>query len=315
MTRLVVTGASGYLGGRLVAAAASDRRFDVCSLVLSERPWLQGAVLKVTGLEQDAARAVDGADAVIHLAGANEVEAQRDPDRALAATVSASRAVAEGCARGGVRRLIYVSTVHVYGDALVPGAVINEDVVPAPRSSYAIARLASEHVIASYAGDTEVVIFRLTNAVGPPVDPAVDRWTLVVNDLCRQAACGGPLRLLTPGQQWRDFVALDDVQRILLVATDGSAMAASTYNLGSGQPTTIREVADLIADLAVGAGLERTTVEAPPAVSAPTVPYRVCVDRLSATGQRATTPLATAISQTLSFCAEHLERLCPDVSL
>jgi UDP-glucose 4-epimerase len=312
--RLVVTGASGYVGGRLVAAA-SDAGFDVRSVVRSHTPWLQGPIVRVESLERDGDRVVEGADAVVHLAGANEITARRDPDDALAATVSASRAVAESCARSGVARLVYLSTVHVYGAALAPGAVVDEDVTPAPLNAYATARLQSEEAIeAACAGTTtEVVVLRLTNGVGPPADPSVDRWSLVANDLCRQAVCDGTLQLATDGMQWRDFVALGDVDRILLAATDPNALTANTYNLGSGQPTRVRELAEMIAGLAASRGLGPATVEAPAAIGDPPQPYRVDVERLTAAGYRPTTPLDTALSETLLFCSEHRHRLCESV--
>ncbi len=310
--RLVVTGASGYVGGRLVAAALGVG-FEVRSVVRSDAPWVQGSVVRVESLQRDGDRAVEGADAVVHLAGANEIAARRDPVGTLASTVSASRAVAESCARSGVARLVYLSTVHVYGAALARGAVIDEEVTPAPISNYALARLQSEEEIKSCAGPTEVVILRLTNGVGPPVDPSVDRWSLVANDLCRQAVCGGSLKLASDGMQWRDFVALTDVDRILLAATDPKKLTAGTYNVGSGQPTRVRELADLIARLAPSLGLGAATVEAPPATSDAPLPYQVNVERLAVAGYRPTTPLETALSDTLSFCSEHRHHLCEKI--
>ena len=80
--------------------------------------------------------------------------------------------------------------------------MLTEDLRPEPRSSYAISRLASEHVAATLAGGAaDVVVLRLTNSVGAPVDPAVDRWTLVTNDLCRQGALTGRLELRSSGVQ------------------------------------------------------------------------------------------------------------------
>src|SRR5439155_766032 len=187
---------------------------------------------------------VTGAHAVVHLAGANEVMVAHDPDRALADTVAAARHVAEACADAGVGRLVFVSTVHVYGRALAPGATVTEDDLPAPLSTYAIARLAAEHVVT--AALPETVVLRLTNGVGRPSAPEVERWSLVANDVFRQAATTGALRLRTDGMQWRDFVALDDVCRVVAAALDPFAVPAGTYNLGSGAALTVRDLAELV---------------------------------------------------------------------
>lgn len=308
--RLAVTGANGYIGGRFVAMASGSGRFEVISVVRSPASWVHGEVRKVSSLQNDAIAALQGADAVVHLAGANEVVVQDQPHKSVESTVSASRAVAEACSALGVARLVYVSTVHVYGAALRPGAVVDEGTIPAPQHPYAEARLRSERIVTSSAKDSEVVVLRLTNGVGPPPDPSVDRWSLVVNDLCRQVVCQGHVRLRSDGTQWRDFVALDDVDRALLAAADPSGIPPGTYNLGSGEPRTVFEVATEVARLGAAHGFGEGTVEAPPARADPPAAYRVSVERLAHVGFRPRTPLTTAVGDTLAFCAMHRGRIC-----
>ncbi len=57
----------------------------------------------------------------------------------------ATERLVEAIAAAGVRRLVYMSTMHVYGERIQGGAVLTEDMRPEPRATYAIARLASEH--------------------------------------------------------------------------------------------------------------------------------------------------------------------------
>ena len=306
MTRIVVTGAGGYLGGAVTTAASTVGA--VRAVLRREAPWLPGVPL-VCDLLSDADAAVEGADAVVHLAGANEVVARRDPDQALAATTALARAVGEACRRQGVRRLVYVSTIHVYGSALAPGNTVTEDVIPAPRSVYSIARLACEHILASAVGDESLVVLRLSNAVGAPADVSVQRWTLLANDLCLRAARGLPLELRTPDQQ-RDFVGVSDVARIVTAACDPGLLDAGTYNLASGETMTVYEFARLVADQSEIEGLGRPQVVLPPTVTdvAPHqagVPrYRIDAGRLTSFGLVALTPLAGAVAETLRLCRE-----------
>lgn len=310
MNVLTVTGASGYLGGRVVKYASRFPDLHVRSVVRQPAAWLPGDVVQIENLELDGDRAVSGSDFVIHLAGANEVAASSDPDASLRDTVAGARAVAEACSRSGVSRLVYVSTVHVYGQALQPGELVDEETTPQPRSPYAIARLAAEHTLKTCSGKTHLVILRLTNSVGAPAHPAVNRWSLVGNDLCRQVACGRAIKLKSSGQQWRDFVAMRDVVEILTACGREESIPASTYNLGSGVPTTIRGFADLVAEVAGKNGLGHPDVVAPEPEPNPPLPYRVSVGRLSALGYRARTPLDDAIAETLLFCTRHHEQLC-----
>jgi UDP-glucose 4-epimerase len=272
-------------------------------------PWLSvPAVAFDLSSEPERLRdAVDGADAVVHLAGVNEAVAAAEPDRALAETVVTARQLGAACTAAGVRRIVYVSTVHVYGAALVPGAVVTEDAVPEPRSVYAVARLAAEHLIAG--AGTDAVVVRLTNGVGAPVGPQVDRWSLVANDLCRQAVTDGELRLRTDGLQWRDFVALDDVCRVLGAAIDPLRVTPGTYNFGSGEPCTVRALAELVADVMDEETGTKPPLHAPEPSGEPVRPYVVSSDRLATLGLRADVPLRAAIEQTVRFCLTHGDEL------
>ncbi|HEX3978755.1 MAG TPA: NAD(P)-dependent oxidoreductase [Solirubrobacteraceae bacterium] len=317
MGTVLVTGAGGYVGGRLVRSLQDEGR-TVRAIVREDTPWLD-----IEQVECDLSR-IDrselashcaGVEAIVHLAGENEVEAARDPFTALSSTVTASMRLAEAAREAGVTRVVYLSTVHVYGDRMAPGVSLTEDMRPEPRSAYAISRLASEHVIAGLAGDDgELVILRLSNSVGAPLHPSVDRWSLVANDLARQGALNGRLALRTAGIQWRDFVALDDVCAALGAAarTDDTGLAPGTYNLGSGVAHTVLDLAHLVQD----AFEERTgrrpplDAPAPPPESERDAPYHVSVTRLAGGGVTPdATPLPQAVAETVAFCLDHRSSL------
>lgn len=299
---IAVTGAGGYVGGRLVEHLRSTGH-DVRALARHAVPWLPGATLLdlATAEVDDLAGALAGCRAVVHLAGASEVHAARDPDGALAATVAGTRRAALAAAAAGVERFVYLSTVHVYGAALDEGGRVDEQTLPAPRHPYAVARLAGEHLAAAAKVPT-LVVLRLTNSVGAPVDARVDRWTLVAMDLCRQAAAGGPLVLRSSGRQWRDFVDLGDVCRTIATAAATTAVPSGTYNLGSGRARTVLELAELVADVAGELGGPRPDVAAP-AHDGP-LPPRVDVDvtRLSAIVGPLAAPLADSLRELIALC-------------
>ena len=281
------------------------------AVVRRRAPWLTDAEQTLTRDLTDDDRigeVVGGASAVVHLAAPNEVIAAQDPDAAMSQTVAATRRLIDAAAAGGVRRFVYLSTVHVYGAALQPGTRITEDVVPAPRAAYSIARLASEHVCHAFAGDVDVVVFRLTNSVGAPAHPSVDRWTLVANDLCRQAALTGRMRLLTDGSQWRDFVDLGEVCGVIADAATGN-VEAGTYNLGAGVPVSIRQLAALVQDTAEAITGTRPELDAPPAPASGPEPYVVDVDKLAAAARRPSADIGEAIAETLRFCIEWKDEL------
>ena len=250
------------------------------------------------------------ADAVVHLAGEDEVIAAREPERALADTVRAAQRLAAACREAAVPRVVYLSTVHVYGARITPGAVLDEDLRCEPRSAYAIARLACEHALAAaLAPGTELAILRLTNSVGAPADVSVDRWSLVANDLARAGALHGRLHLHSDGTQWRDFVGLGDVCATIAAGCRPERLAAGTYNLGSGRPRTVRELAGLVQDAFVAAGAPRPPLDAPSPAPDPPGPYRVAVDRLAAAGLAPGDAVPAAIRETVDFCLRNRDHL------
>lgn len=315
MTRVLITGAGGYIGGRLVGAMA-ERGVELRTLVRDPAPELDvdQTLCDLAGADAEPIlrTAAQGVDAIVHLAGEDEVLAAREPARALADTVVATERVAEAAAVVGVPRLIYLSTVHVYGARMLPDTVLDEDMRVEPRNAYAISRLASEHVAAAQASAPEqLVVFRLTNSVGAPHHPGVDRWTLVANDLCRQGATRGQLSLRSSGTQWRDFVSLSWVCSAICAAAGAgeASVPGGTYNLGSGQPTTVRALAGLIQDAFEQCTGNRPALEAPDPEPGPPGPYYVSTALLSGCGLSTPPPLSEAVAETVRFCLEHEEQL------
>lgn len=301
--QVVVTGAAGYLGGRVVGALGDAAR----ALVRSPVSWLpddRQRACDLLGPAADIADTFADASVVLHLAGHNEVIAKQDPHRATSETEAMARAVADAAQLAGVPRIVYVSTVHVYGEHLRPGAMIHEGLTPAPTSPYAEARRSCEQVLTSVEG-VDTVVLRLTNAVGAPADPRVDRWTLVANDLCRQAILDQALVLHSAGGQWRDFIALDDACRIVVAALDPTTVPAGTFNLAAGRSATIRTLAGLVQDRVEHARGERPTLAAPPLTGEPEEPYSVDVSALGGLGLRAELALEDAVDEIIDHCIEH----------
>jgi UDP-glucose 4-epimerase len=307
---VLITGAGGYVGGRLTAELLQGG-FEVRALGRERAPWLSVEQhvcdLAADGASAELARALDGVRAVVHLAGEDEIAAAETPAAALAGTVVATERVAEACAWAGVERLVYVSTVHVYGARIAPGVTLTEDMRAEPRVAYAISRLACEHLAASLAPDSyQLVTLRLTNSVGAPYDPRVSRWTLVANDLCRQGATTGSLTLRSSGVQWRDFVSLRDVCCALVRACEpGGEVVPGTYNLGSGRPLTVLALAGMIQDAFERRTGRRPELHAPPPEPDPPAAYHVSVERAVEHGMRVDGSIEDAVAETVDFCLEH----------
>lgn len=154
------------------------------------------------------------------------------------------------------------------------------------------------------------MVLRLSNTVGAPYDPRVDRWTIVANDLCRQGSLTNELRLRSSGVQWRDFVSLRDVCGALTAASEPEGpLPPGTYNLASGHPLTVRELAHMIQRSFERQTGSRPELHAPPPSGEPPGAYHVSVQRAAEHGLQLSAPLHDAVDETVRFCLDHRDRL------
>ncbi|AWN34426.1 NAD-dependent epimerase/dehydratase family protein [Methylobacterium radiodurans] len=289
---VLVTGARGYLGGRLVQYLAGRGR-AVHGTSRSDRPapdgWPAGVPLtKLDPLGDPAAAiaALSGVGTVIHLAAANEGRSASEPDAALAETGAGTRRLVEAAVAAGVERFVFLSTIHVYGTPL--RGLLSETDRVRPVHPYAITHQVGEAftLAASDAGRIEGVVIRLSNAIGAPAWIDVDRWTLLANDLARQAVRTGEVVLRTPGQ-WRDFIALSDVCQAVerIIDAPSQALRDGIVNLASGRTSRVDDIAVRVARAAEKELGRPIVVHGPtPDVGAAEPPFTLSVDRLQRLG-------------------------------
>jgi UDP-glucose 4-epimerase len=312
---VLLTGGLGYVGGRLALALHEAGHIVRCGTrrkPISAPAWLPD--LQMVHLEWESidqlTPACRGVDSVVHLAAMNEVDSARDPVGALQMNGLGSLRLLEAAKQVGVRRFIYFSTAHVYGSPLQ--GHIDEGTVPRPVHPYSIThKVAEDFVLAAHdRQQIEGVVIRLSNGFGAPVTSDVDRWTLLVNDLCRQAVTAGELRLNSSGEQLRDFITLDDIARAVthLLQLDLDQLADGLFNLGGGKVMSILQMTERIAarwkaltgreiDIVRSAG--RGT---PPAA----LNYRC--DKLAATGFTLNSNVDREIDDTLKLCLKAFSR-------
>ncbi|MFE5736392.1 NAD-dependent epimerase/dehydratase family protein [Streptomyces celluloflavus] len=263
--RVVVTGGGGLVGSRLVALL---REAEAGVTVLDRLDAYPEAAHTLFGVEKLGAdvvvgdicdrdvvrRLVTGADYVVHAAAYADVAAcTRRPDIAFRANVEGTQVVLEETAASAVRRLVLVSSAAVYGDG-DPGIrgpqVFHEDQQLLPVSVYANSKLWAEHQTRLLLGGTtgtEYAVLRYFSVYGDPQIPKPGSHSWMVAWLSMQARLGRPMRLNGGGVQVRDLVHVEDVAAATALALVEDGMAGQTVNVGTGVPTSVREVGELIA--------------------------------------------------------------------
>jgi UDP-glucose 4-epimerase len=176
-----------------------------------------------------------------------------DPTESLDVNLLGTQNVYDAAARASVQRVIYASSASVYGNPTT--LPMRESDMPAPITPYCIAKLAGEHLLSFYAQRSKIswLALRFFNVYGPG-QPTDAYYTSVVLTFLRRLAAGDAPVIDGNGQQSMDFVHVADVARAVGLAVD-STETGEVLNVGTGQQTTIAELADHLVK-ALGAGVQ-----------------------------------------------------------
>jgi UDP-glucose 4-epimerase len=313
VTRVVaITGALGYVGGRVskhLAENTADYLRLGCRQIAGHPEWLVNGEIVPYDL-QDAAsldRFCRGADTVIHLAAANENVCAADPELALRVNVSGALHLLRSAIRAGVKRFLYFSTAHVYGSPLL--GLIDEQSLPRPAHPYSIShRVTEDFVLAAHdKGELLGIVVRLSNGFGVPERASVDRWTLIVNDLCRQAVVSRKLVMRSSGLDERNFVTLHDVGRAVvhLLGLPKEQLGNGLFNLASERSMRVIDLVELIAGRTEQVLGFRPVIERPDATGvALHMPLDLLIEKLKKTGFDLRGDMADEIDATLRLCRD-----------
>ena len=253
MTKVLITGGFGLIGGRLALYLAS----------LGYEPFVATRVIKKTsntpklGIHvfidwnddkslYDACRNID---IVVHAAGMNAGYCSKNPESAFKFNGTTTGRLVEQARIAGVQKFIYLSTAHVYNCNL--SGVINESTALQNTHPYATSKVAGERAVVKNSAESDMqgIIIRLSNAFGSPCHSSVNCWMLFVNDLCRQAVESQNLVIRSPSNTLRNFITLTDVCSGLefIISRDFSTSLPKVYNMGDKSKTLI-EMASIIQD-------------------------------------------------------------------
>lgn len=306
---VLITGGLGYIGGRVAQAlvvAGFQVRCGTRQSAVHAPKWLPDMHMVRLDWDSDDAleRACRGVDSVVHLAAMNEIESAQNPKGALQMNAMATLRLLETAKRVGIRRFVYFSTAHIYGAPLQGD--ISETTLPRPVHPYAIThKTAEDFVLAAHdQRQIEGIVVRLSNGFGAPATASVDRWTLLVNDLCRQAVSTGALRLNSAGTQMRDFIPLADVATATehLLGLDTARIDDGLFNLGSGASMPILTMTERVAEryrVLTGADIP---IIRPDVSSGPVATLHYRCDKLLATGFQPRREVDREIDDTLQLC-------------
>lgn len=258
MARYLVTGAAGFIGRSiaeaLLARGESVRGID--SFITGKRANLAG-LEAMEFLEGDLAdaeackKACAGVEIVFHEAALASVpRSVADPIGTNVNCVDATLNLLVAARDAGVRRVVYAGSSSAYGDT--PTLPKHEEMLPNPISPYAVAKLAGEHYMQSFARvyGLETVVLRYFNVFGPYQDPT-SHYSGVLAIFCRKLLAGEQPTIYGDGEQSRDFTFIENVVEGNLLAASAAAekVAGQRMNLATGTSITLNQVFELLCEL------------------------------------------------------------------
>ena len=249
-----MTGGAGFIGSHLAhrlveighhVTVIDNESTGRRSNVPPGARYLKGDLTCLDDLE---AVFAEGLDVVLHVVGqVSLIRSYADPAFDLRTNVLGTIYVLRLCLKHRVPRLLYASSMTVYGHAAsLPTA---EDSPCCPVSYYGITKYAGERYVHTTAErvdldfDFRVTSFRMYNVYGPRQaldNPYQGVLGIFLGNLLR----GEPLTIFGDGEQSRDFVYIDDVVDAWAAAIDCRDSDGQVFNLGSGRRISINNLAD-----------------------------------------------------------------------
>jgi len=247
--RVVVTGAAGFIGHRLVDALL-DRGHDVVAIddLTSGHQYRLDRVRRHARVWQtdirDTAtlgRALAGADVVLHEAAQTSVAASFErPDLTMSINEAGTISVIRAAARVGVGRVVFASSAAVYGDGTLPS---REDQRPRPLSPYAVSKANAERHMCALGRrwGLQTVALRYFNVFGPGQDARGSDGAVVPAWITSALIASAPV-LYGDGSTTRDLTFIDDIVAANLLAMTTTAGSGAIINVGSGQEHSLLEL-------------------------------------------------------------------------
>lgn len=254
---VVVTGGAGFVGANLVrhlldggVAGQVTVVDDLSTGCRDNLAGLDAELIEATILDPAALdRALDGADAVVHLAARPSVPRSiEDPLASHAANATGTLQVLEAARRAGGPHTVVASSSSVYGQN--PTLPKSEDLRPRPVSPYAVSKLATESYALAHQAvfDLPVTAFRFFNVFGP-LQAAGHAYAAVIPAFVDAALDGRPLPLHGDGGQTRDFTYVGSVAAVIGAALQRGVTCEEPVNLAFGSRRSLLEVIAELEDL------------------------------------------------------------------
>lgn len=254
--RVLVTGGAGFIGSHITDLLI-ERGYAVTIIdnestgfrefVNPAATYIKGDVRNMDDLDKAFAEPLH---AVIHIAGQASIRKSfMNPLADLEVNTVGTVNVLQQCVQHKVPRLLFASSMTIYGTPDV--APTPETTPPAPLSYYGVTKYAAERYVHLTAArkdldfDFHVTSMRMFNVYGPR-QSLTNAYQGVFAIFMGNVLRGEDINIHSDGEQSRDFVHVSDVARAWCDAMEDPRTYGEVINLGTGKPTSVNRLCDLV---------------------------------------------------------------------
>jgi len=242
---ILVTGASGFVGGALVKRLAAENTLGKIVAVVRRPGIIFANEVKSINLGNflpttNWGKALEGVSVLVHCAARVHVMNQSSTDSLAEfryVNTNATSNLARQAAVAGVRRFIFLSSIKVNGEYTKEGQFFDAESLPNPASPYSISKLEAEQSLRQIAFETgmEVVIIRSPLVYGPGVSANFE-------SMMRCLVKGIPLPLKAITENRRSLVALDNLIDLIMTCLNHHNAANETFLASDGEDLSTNEL-------------------------------------------------------------------------
>lgn len=261
---IAVTGGAGFIGSNLVKDLVKNHLVKVIDDLSTGHienldqvrgvEFIQGSITDLPLLKD----VFSEVDFVLHQAALPSVPRSiKDPISSNMVNVDGTLNVLVAARDCGVKKVVYASSSSVYGDTQTLPK--QEDMMPNPKSPYAITKLAGEHYCRAFSEiyGLKTASLRYFNVFGPRQDPN-STYSAVIPLFITRILNGKAPKIFGDGTQTRDFTFVKDVVQANILAMESDAVGV--FNVACGCQIVLNDLADEIMKIT---GIEKEKVYEP----------------------------------------------------
>lgn len=262
---ILITGGCGFIGSHIAEQLCAENSIRIIdNLSSGRRENIQGLNIEsffegdITKPSEEFYRIFDDVDIVFHEAANVFVSKSiEDPTYDAETNIIGLINVLEACRKSRVQRIVFASSSAVYGNPI--SLPIEETLPLRPDSPYAASKIAGEYYCRLYYElyELEAVCLRYFNVYGERQD-STNPYSGVIAIFAENIINNLPSVIYGDGEQARDFINVRDVVKANIMAAESEEAIGKALNIGTGQSTSINELAQLM-------GMRKAAVEYEPA--------------------------------------------------